>query len=310
MYATVSESIETVERSETDLLQERRDLAVEFIFCLMLIEVLSQIPFYPGRIDFLTYIKNVVFKHFKCRKGIQNEPNAADIHIIVDLYAEVIGVLARSPYMSVMKRFMIELKKLRAKEPGPHITQHYVVKNEVKELVCYASIKNIFFAKFALFFRNVSITFKESCHVGLGMICFVQVSLYGLLAELYWHSTLYIIISSLVLGQDDPVGGSSTTATSVPGNKVILSAQCPRMEQLGVVPLSYSYRPHIDAMKCNGGIPPTRSTLSEINDAHVEYLFSRREVQQLLFQHLLPSLHNMELIDPNVSPPSNLLSSH
>lgn len=58
--------------------------------------------------------------------SIQNEPNAANIHIIADLYAEVIGVLAQSRFMSVRKRFMVELKELRVKEPGPHITQNII----------------------------------------------------------------------------------------------------------------------------------------------------------------------------------------
>ncbi|XP_024946755.1 protein furry isoform X2 [Cephus cinctus] len=126
MYTIVSGSVETVERSEADLLQERRDLAVEFIFCLMLIEVLRQLPFHPGHEDLLVYIENIAFRHFKYREGIQNEPNAGNIHIIADLYAEVIGVLAQSRFMSVRKRFMVELKELRAREPGPHTTQSII----------------------------------------------------------------------------------------------------------------------------------------------------------------------------------------
>ncbi|XP_016844243.1 protein furry isoform X3 [Nasonia vitripennis] len=126
MYTIVSGSVETVEKSEADLLQERRDLAVEFIFCLMLIEILRQLPFHPGHEDLVSYIENIAFKHFKYREGIQNEPNAGNIHIIADLYAEVIGVLAQSRFMSVRKRFVVELKELRAKEPGPHTTQSII----------------------------------------------------------------------------------------------------------------------------------------------------------------------------------------
>lgn len=73
MYTIVSGSVETVERSETDLLQERRDLAVEFIFCLMLIEVLRQLPFHPGHEDLVSHIENIAFKHFKYREGWVNE---------------------------------------------------------------------------------------------------------------------------------------------------------------------------------------------------------------------------------------------
>ncbi|XP_046735470.1 protein furry [Diprion similis] len=126
MYTIVSGSVETVERSEPELMQERRDLAVEFIFCLMLIEVLRQLPFHPGHEDLVSHIENIAFKHFKYREGIQNERNAANIHIIADLYAEVIGVLAQSRFMSVRKRFMLELKELRAKEPGTHTTQSII----------------------------------------------------------------------------------------------------------------------------------------------------------------------------------------
>lgn len=42
--------------------------------------------------------------------SIQSSPNAANIHIIADLYAEVIGMLAQSRFMSVRKRFTAELK--------------------------------------------------------------------------------------------------------------------------------------------------------------------------------------------------------
>ncbi|XP_063986587.1 protein furry isoform X3 [Diachasmimorpha longicaudata] len=126
MYTIVSSNVEVPERSEADLLQERRDLAVEFIFCLMLIEVLRQLPFHPGHEDLVTEIENIAFKHFKYREGIQNEPNAVNIHIIADLFAEVIGVLAQSRFMAVRKRFMADLKDLRAKEPGTHTTQSII----------------------------------------------------------------------------------------------------------------------------------------------------------------------------------------
>lgn len=42
--------------------------------------------------------------------SLQSNPNAANVHIIADLYAEVIGVLAQSRFASVKKRFTAELK--------------------------------------------------------------------------------------------------------------------------------------------------------------------------------------------------------
>ncbi|XP_063392996.1 protein furry isoform X2 [Cydia fagiglandana] len=117
---------EAVERSCEELQAERRDLAVEFLFCLALIEVLKQLPFHPGHEDLVQYIENVAFKRFNYKEGLQSNPNAANVHIIADLYAEVIGVLAQSRFASVKKRFTAELKDLKSREPSPHTTQSII----------------------------------------------------------------------------------------------------------------------------------------------------------------------------------------
>lgn len=67
-----------------------------------------------------------LFLLFHCDFSIQSGPNAGNIHIIADLYAEVIGALAQSRFMSVRKRFMAELKDLKNKEPNPHTTQSII----------------------------------------------------------------------------------------------------------------------------------------------------------------------------------------
>jgi hypothetical protein len=48
---------------------ERRDMSVEFIFCLVLIEVLKQLPFHPGHHDLVGKIEDLCFAHFKYREG-------------------------------------------------------------------------------------------------------------------------------------------------------------------------------------------------------------------------------------------------
>src|SRR5699024_2886615 len=95
---------------------EKLDLAIEFIFCLVLIEVLKQLPLHPGYEELNAHIENLAFKHFKFREDVSN-PNLSNINMIADLYAEVIGVLAQSRFQSVRKRFMNEFNELRAKEP-------------------------------------------------------------------------------------------------------------------------------------------------------------------------------------------------
>ncbi|GAB6027284.1 hypothetical protein CHUAL_001566 [Chamberlinius hualienensis] len=114
------------ERTEKDYLLERRDLAVEFIFCLVLIEVLRQLPVHPGHDGLVNYIENLAFKHFRFREGVQSSLNSGNINMIADLYAEVIGALAQSRFQSVKKRFMNELKELRSKEPSPFTTQSII----------------------------------------------------------------------------------------------------------------------------------------------------------------------------------------
>lgn len=111
---------------DIDLQIQRRESAVEFIFCLVLIEIMKQLTFHPGNEGIVKEIENLAFKHFKYREGVQNSPNAHNIHIIADLYAEVIGALAQSRFSSVRKRFMTELKELRNKEPSPHTTQSII----------------------------------------------------------------------------------------------------------------------------------------------------------------------------------------
>ncbi|KAG1696979.1 Protein furry -like [Nymphon striatum] len=101
---------EPVEKGEKDQYQEKRDL-----------------PYHPGHEDLVNYIENLAFKHFRYREGFQNAPNAANIHIIADLYAEVTGVLAQSNrFQSVRKKFMAELKELRNKEQNPVTSQSII----------------------------------------------------------------------------------------------------------------------------------------------------------------------------------------
>lgn len=63
------ESLEKEHISMDPLVLEKRDMAVEFIFCLVLIEVLKQLPFHPGHHDLVGKIEDLAFIHFKYREG-------------------------------------------------------------------------------------------------------------------------------------------------------------------------------------------------------------------------------------------------
>lgn len=117
---TERQSINAKPGNELESQLQRREAAVEFIFCLALIEILRQFPFHPGHDDIVKKIENLAFRQFKYKEGVQGS------HTIADLYAEVIGVLAQSRFASVKKRFMTELKELRSKEPSPHTTHSII----------------------------------------------------------------------------------------------------------------------------------------------------------------------------------------
>uniref|UniRef100_A0A8C4NEA5 Furry homolog b (Drosophila) n=1 Tax=Eptatretus burgeri TaxID=7764 RepID=A0A8C4NEA5_EPTBU len=107
---------------DCDHVAERHDLAMDFIMCLVLIDVLKQIPLHPVPDVLLQDVINLSFKHFSPREGYSG-PNLGNLHIVADLYAEVIGVLAQSKFQAVRKKFLAELKDLRQREQSPQVTQ-------------------------------------------------------------------------------------------------------------------------------------------------------------------------------------------
>ncbi|KAK3099884.1 hypothetical protein FSP39_011237 [Pinctada imbricata] len=65
-------------------------------------------------------------RHRHRSKGIQTNPNSANISIIADLYAEVIGVMVQSRFQAVRKHFMSELKELKSRDQTPYIAQSII----------------------------------------------------------------------------------------------------------------------------------------------------------------------------------------
>ncbi|XP_041918938.1 protein furry homolog [Alosa sapidissima] len=110
---------------QKDYLLERRDLAIDFIFSLALIEVLKQMTLHPVLDDLVNEVLNLAFKHFKYKEGC-NGPNTANMLTVADLYAEVIGVCAQTKFPAVKKTFLMELKELRKKEQSPYVIQNTV----------------------------------------------------------------------------------------------------------------------------------------------------------------------------------------
>lgn len=93
-----------------------------------------------------------------CRS--QNSPNADNIHMVADLYAEVTGALAQSRFPSVRKKFTAQLKELRSKEPSTHTSQSIVSLLmgmkffRIKVCLCteYITITTTFFFHYQIFY--------------------------------------------------------------------------------------------------------------------------------------------------------------
>ncbi|KAM9456435.1 protein furry homolog isoform 8-T8 [Clarias gariepinus] len=113
------------DEQQKDYLLERRDLAIDFIFSLVLIEVLKQIPLHPLLDGPIQEVINLAFKHFKYKEGYTG-PNTSNMHLVADLYAEVVGVVAQSRFPTVRKKFISELKELRQKEQSPYVVKSII----------------------------------------------------------------------------------------------------------------------------------------------------------------------------------------
>lgn len=112
------DSKNTIEKLE---LVKTRKLLIEYTFCQALIEIFNQLYLHPGHEDLIGQIENIAFDHFKYIEA-NSELDAADsanISLLADKFAEVIGVLAQTRFKLVRKRFISELNELRAKEPTP-----------------------------------------------------------------------------------------------------------------------------------------------------------------------------------------------
>ncbi|KAK4475902.1 hypothetical protein MN116_001147 [Schistosoma mekongi] len=100
---------------ELSVLFERRDLAIDMVFCHVMLAVLKQLPFHPGHNDVIESILEQCFRRFNYREDLQPK-NSENINLVADLYAEIVGLLFQSRFALVRHKFMSCLNDLRSKE--------------------------------------------------------------------------------------------------------------------------------------------------------------------------------------------------
>ena len=59
-------------KREIGHLVERRELVVEFLFCLVLVEVMPRLSVHPVPESFIHKIEDLAFKHFKQQESIKD----------------------------------------------------------------------------------------------------------------------------------------------------------------------------------------------------------------------------------------------
>lgn len=109
----IEDSASSIKRIE---LFRARKLLIEYSLCQALIEIFNQLYLHPGHDDLIGQIENIAFEHFRYVEGNESNP---DVNQLAEKFAKVIGVLARTRFTSVRKRFITELNELKIKDPTP-----------------------------------------------------------------------------------------------------------------------------------------------------------------------------------------------
>ena len=68
----VTDSPYPTSKRDKEYLTERQELAIEFLFCLVLIEVLTKISVHPVPESFIHTIEDYAFKHFKMQEALKD----------------------------------------------------------------------------------------------------------------------------------------------------------------------------------------------------------------------------------------------
>ncbi|CAH8433210.1 unnamed protein product, partial [Dicrocoelium dendriticum] len=111
--------------SEARTLAERRDLAIDIIFCQVLLSILRQLSYHPGHNEEIELVLEQSFKRFKYREDLLSQ-NTENVNIVADLYAEIVGLLSQTRFPLVRCRFMRCLNELRSKENSPNVRQSII----------------------------------------------------------------------------------------------------------------------------------------------------------------------------------------
>ncbi|KAI6233653.1 hypothetical protein M3Y99_00879400 [Aphelenchoides fujianensis] len=113
--------------SETPEKAMKRALAASYLYCVVLIEILPQVHFYPTECDqLINQILATSFRQISYRDPQNFGNNYSNSLVVAETFGEVIGVLSQSHFKQVHKLFSSNLDVLRKETPFTFITTNQV----------------------------------------------------------------------------------------------------------------------------------------------------------------------------------------
>uniref|UniRef100_A0A0N5A9H4 Protein furry n=1 Tax=Syphacia muris TaxID=451379 RepID=A0A0N5A9H4_9BILA len=106
------------ESNDEKVYSEKRQLAVNVLFCVILIEVLPQVHFFPDSCEqLIMHIVNMAFNEIVYRDPTTVGANYSNFLAVAEKFAEVLGVLSQSHSSLIQKTFLNLLNDLKKENP-------------------------------------------------------------------------------------------------------------------------------------------------------------------------------------------------
>ncbi|KHN72892.1 Protein furry -like protein-like [Toxocara canis] len=107
---------------------EKRQLAVHYLLCVVLVEVLPQIHFFPQSCEqSVSYIVTLAFKEVAYRDPASVGVNYNNFLSVAERYAEVLGVLSQSHAPLIQRTFLSQLGELKKEAPVTPATVNNII---------------------------------------------------------------------------------------------------------------------------------------------------------------------------------------
>uniref|UniRef100_A0A915AQL7 Cell morphogenesis protein N-terminal domain-containing protein n=1 Tax=Parascaris univalens TaxID=6257 RepID=A0A915AQL7_PARUN len=107
---------------------DKRQLAVHYLLCVVLIEILPQIHFFPEACEqSVSYIVTLAFKEVSYRDPGTLGLNYNNFLSVAERYAEVLGVLSQSHAPLIQRTFLAQLAELKKETPVTPATVNNII---------------------------------------------------------------------------------------------------------------------------------------------------------------------------------------